>query len=91
MLLLAEMGKIDSHNLQMAVQATFDDCKTHELPTSVPSPSKDWARPFQKMADEVGLDFESLSEARAALQQFLEPGLNTEIQRRWNPGKWVWG
>lgn len=90
MLLLAEMGEIDSLNLWTAIQATFDDRKTHELPISVPPPSKDWSRPFQKIADEVGLDFESLSEAGEALQQFLEPALGAEIQQRWNPDNWQW-
>ena len=90
MLLLAEMGEIDSLNLRTAIQTTFDNCKTHELPISVPPPSKDWSRPFQKNADEVGLDFESLSEAGEALQQFLEPTLSAEIQLRWNPDNWHW-
>ena len=52
-LLLAEMGELDSTNLREAIEATFDDCKTHELPSEVPLPSKDWSRPFKKMAQEV--------------------------------------
>ena len=90
MLLLAEMGEIDSQSLRNGIQATFDDCKTHDLPASVPLPSKDWARPFQKMANEVGLDFKSLSEAGESLQQFIEPALNAELHLRWNPEKWGW-
>jgi hypothetical protein len=42
------------------------------------------------MADEVGLDFASLSDAGEALQQFLEPALRTEIEISWNPTKWHW-
>ena len=90
MLLLAEMGEMDSSNLQKAIQATFDDCKTHEIPVSVPLPPKDLSRPFQKIADEVGLDFESFLEAGKALQQFLEPALDAEIHLRWNPDNWRW-
>lgn len=55
MLLLAEMGELESENLRQAIQATFDDLKTHELPRNVPLPTKDWALPFQKMANEVRL------------------------------------
>jgi len=90
MLLLAEMGEIDSLNLRKAIRATFDDCKTHELPISVPLPSKDWSLPFQKMAIEVGLKFKSLSDAGAALQQFLDPALESEAQKSWNSIKWRW-
>ena len=90
MLLLAEMGEIDSQDLQKATQATFDDCKTHEIPISVPLPEKDWSRPFQKMANEVGLDFKSLTDAGVALQQFLEPALDATSQLRWKPDSWRW-
>lgn len=72
MLLLAEMGELESESLRQAIQATFDDLKTHELPRTVPMPTKDWALPFQKMANEVGLEIESLPKAGEALQQFLD-------------------
>jgi len=90
MLLLAEMGKLDSISLRKAIQVTFDDCKTHELPVKVPQPSKDWSLPFQKMAIEVGLEFKSLSDAGVALQQFLDPTLEAETQKSWNSINWHW-
>ncbi len=90
MLLLAEMGKLDSISLRKAIQVTFDDCKTHELPVKVPQPSKDWSLPFQKLAIEVGLEFKSLSDAGVALQQFLDPALETETQKSWNSINWHW-
>jgi hypothetical protein len=39
------------------------------------------------MADELGFDFKSLSETVAALQKFIEPALNAELQPVWNPEK----
>jgi hypothetical protein len=90
MLLLAGMGEFDSGSLPRAIRATFDDRKTHELPVRVPLPSKDWSRPFLKLANEVGLEFESLPDAGEALQQFLEPALVTEAYLRWNPTNWRW-
>ena len=90
MLLLARMGALDSANLRQAIQATFADRQTHELPLSVPLPAKDWSRPFGKMANEVGLEFASLSDAGEALQQFLGPALMTATRKRWDPTKWHW-
>lgn len=48
MLLLAEMGELDNTTLREAIQATFDDCKTHELPPEVPLPPKDWTLPLKE-------------------------------------------
>jgi hypothetical protein len=90
MLLLAEMGELDSLNLRKAIQATFDDCKTHEMPVTIPLPTKDWSRSFQKMANEVGLEFKSLSDAGKALQKFLEPALDSEELLKWNSTDWCW-
>jgi predicted nucleotidyltransferase component of viral defense system len=90
MLLLAGMGELESENLQQAIQATFDDRRTHELPLNVPLPSQAWVRPFHKLADEVGLEFESLSDAGEALQQFLELPLRIETSIVWNPANWHW-
>ena len=90
MLLLAEMGELDSLSLRQAIRVTFDHRKTHELPIRVPPPSKDWSRPFLKMVNEVGLKFESLPDAGEALQQFLEPALEAEAQIKWNPTNWQW-
>jgi hypothetical protein len=89
-LLLAEMGELDSTNLREAIQATFDDCNTHELPSEVPLPSKNWSRPFQKMAQEVGLKIETLSDAGVALRKFLEPVFEDKTRKKWNSTKWDW-
>jgi hypothetical protein len=90
MLLLAEMGELDSVILRQAIRATFDNRNTHEFPVRVPLPPKDWSQPYLKMANEVGLKYESLPDAGEALQQFLEPALMTEAQIRWNPTNWQW-
>ena len=53
-------------------------------------PSRNWVRPFLKLAQDVGLEFESLSDAVEALRQFLEPVLDTEANIKWNPSNWHW-
>jgi hypothetical protein len=90
MLLLAKMGELDSVSLRQAIRATFDNRETHELPVRVPRPSKDWSRSFQKMANEVELESDSLTDAGKALRQFLEPALADETQTKWNPTNWYW-
>jgi hypothetical protein len=85
MLLLARMGELESVSLRQAIQATFEDRNTHELPLSVPPPSKDWSRSYLRMADEVGLEFDSLPNAGDALQQFIEPVLKAKAKLGWNP------
>ena len=90
MLLLAGMNPVDTESLRQAIIVTFEDRKMHELPVSVPLPSRDWTRPFRKMANEVGLEFAYLLDAGEALRQFIEPPLGTEIQIRWNPTNWRW-
>jgi hypothetical protein len=90
MLLLAGMGPVDSKSLRQAIIVTFENRETHELPVSVPLPSKNWSSPFIKMANEVGLEFASLLDAGEALRQFVEPPLGTETQIRWNPTNWRW-
>jgi hypothetical protein len=91
MLLLAEMGELDSESLHQALQATFDQRQTHALPTMVPSPPRNWSQTFQRLASEVGLAFTTLSEGEQALGQFLNPILGSSANKRWLPNHWDWG
>ena len=43
------------------------------------------------MADEVGLEFDSLSNAGEALQQFIEPALEAEGKRKVEPNELALG
>ena len=81
---------MENVGLRQAIRATFEDRKTHELPVRVPLPSKEWSRPYLKLANEVGLEFGSLPAAGEALQQFLEPALVAEAHLSWNQTKWQW-
>lgn len=90
MLLLAEMEELDSLSLRQAIQATFDDRNTHEIPVRVPPPPKNWSPPYQRMAEEMGLAYASLPDAEEALQQFLDPILVGDIEKRWEPKHWRW-
>ena len=91
MLLLAEMGELDSESLRQAIQATFDERQTHALPAMVPSPPRNWSHTFQRLASEVGLAFTTLAEGERALGQFLNPVLGSSAKKRWLPNHWDWG
>lgn len=90
LLLLAEMGELDSQSLRHAIRATFEDRQTHELPVKVPSPPRNWERTYQRLASEVGLAFTSLSDGVEALRQFLNPILEDDDKKHWLPNLWQW-
>jgi hypothetical protein len=89
-LLLAELGKIDSTRLYRAIQATFEARKTHSLPQEIPDPPAEWSRPYQKLAAEVSLSYRTLGEANIAIKAFLNPLLSEKSTRQWDPVHWSW-
>lgn len=89
-LLLAELGKIDSDRLYRAIKATFDARKTHSLPREIPDPPTEWSRSFQKLAAEVSLIYQPLDQANIAVKRFLNPILGGMIIHQWDPGLWSW-
>lgn len=89
-LLMASMEELDNRTLGQVIRKTFETRKTHKLPMKVPLPAKEWARPFNRLAKDVGLDYESLQDAGYAFQKFLEPALVTDMQIVWDPTYWHW-
>jgi hypothetical protein len=90
LLLLAELGKIDSERLYLAIQATFDARKTHPLPREMPDPPVEWSRPYQKLAAEVSLRYQRLEEANIAIKRFLNPLIGGIKIHQWDPMTWSW-
>ena len=89
-LLIAELSQIDGRLLQQALQATFDTCKTHSMPTHFPDPPSTWSTPFRRLAEETGLGYRMLSDASEAARVFLDPVLRGEVARKWDPAAWSW-
>ena len=89
-LLLVELGKIDSNRLYRAIQATFDSRKSHPLPGEIPDPPAEWSRSFQKLAAEVSLSYQTLEVANKAIKRFMNPLLKGEKINQWDPGLWSW-
>jgi hypothetical protein len=89
-LLLAGMETIEGDRLREAIKATFAARQTHPVPVEMPEPPPGWERPFRRMAAEVQLEQRSIQEAKAALQQFLNPVLSGNQIEQWDPLYWKW-
>ncbi len=90
MLLIAGLGEIEASKLRQAIQATFAERGTHDLPAFLTRPPADWARAYTKMAAEVGLSYQSLEEAFIAFRIFLDPVLSEKPVDTWDPLHWKW-
>jgi hypothetical protein len=90
-LLLAGLGEIKKSELQLGIQATFNNTGTHRLPANLPPPPKRWTQSYKKMIKTLDLDEISLAEAYIMLQDFLNPVLEGATKEaKWNPSKWQW-
>lgn len=90
MILISEIATLDFGRLRDIIVRVFEMRATHELPSSLPDPPKDWSRPYRKLASEVGQDPDALvghRQASAFLQPILcnEPGFQT-----WDPERREW-
>jgi hypothetical protein len=89
-LLMATLEEISAQDLSLAMRATFEARKDHDLPTALPLPPRSWERPYRNLVSEVGLAFDTLDPAGEALQRFLNPVLSGQTAGTWNPERWSW-
>jgi len=89
-LLMARWEGLRAEGLRQALQATFDQRRTHPLPQRMPPPPLSWELPFRRLRKETGLEYATLEEAAQALQRFLDPLLSGQAAGRWNPFQWEW-
>jgi len=89
-LLLARWGNLETESLRWALQATFATRNTHPLPPHFPAPPASWARSFQRLAMQTGLEYTSLEEVSHAIRSFLDPILGGQAAGIWNPLHWQW-
>lgn len=69
MILLIQSGTLDAPAADEAILRTFNRRNTHPIPITLEPPPLDWSMPFERLADECGLDA-SVSKAFAELSQF---------------------
>lgn len=89
-LLLAGLQPLLGLALHQALQATFEAVGTHPLPATLPAPPESWTQPLRRMADETGLAWREIDDAVTAIQQFVNPVLQSQHTGRWNPISWTW-
>ncbi len=89
-LLLAETEAVQYVTLRQATLLTFEERNTHPAPVELPAPPDDWKKPFRKMAIEIGLARNMLSEATQAAQTFVNPALQDFDYDEWLPSEWRW-
>ncbi len=88
--LLATTQAIDARHLRTALKQTFSFRKTHPLPMSVPAPPPAWESPYAAMAREDQLDWATLGDVTVAVQSFLDPLLEGDLDATWSPTTWAW-
>jgi len=90
-ILLAKLGEINKQELVAAIKATFDHASTHEIPSELSPPPREWLRPYNRMAESLGMDEVSFDEAYIHLQNFLNPILcEDEARGTWHPLQRQW-
>jgi len=89
-LLIASLGPMNARALHQALEATFNERRTHALPQHLPEPPSTWSLPFGRLAGEIGLEYPTLSDASEAARRFLDPVLRGEAAGMWDPVAWSW-
>ncbi|MBE0686709.1 MAG: nucleotidyl transferase AbiEii/AbiGii toxin family protein [Anaerolineaceae bacterium] len=89
MFLIAEMENIDSNSFVNAIKETFEHRATHPIPAQLPTPPRDWEKPFNKLAVDVGISL-TQNEAFEKLEELINPILNETGNLLWSPKLWVW-
>ena len=88
--LLAKIREIDGALLRMALEQTFTFRKTHPLPSFLPEPPSSWVDVYRRMAEEDGLEWQTLPELVGVVREFLDPILGEVKIALWSPSKWKW-
>lgn len=89
-LLAASFTKFGSSKLSRAIKTTFETRGTHAIPERVPKPPASIAIPYRKLVRELNLNWPTIKEAGQATAQFLNPILQGNANRKWDPVGWKW-
>jgi hypothetical protein len=89
-LLIAGLTSFTATSLRQALEATFGARNTHSIPARLPDPPPRWEAPFRRQAADLQLSYSTLAEAVFAARRFIEPVLQSEHARQWNPQRWEW-
>lgn len=90
LVLIAGLAAFDARSLRGAIDKVFATRGDHSVPRSLPAPPTAWAKPFRRLADEVGIP-NDLASGHTDAAALLDPVLSDEAmqgswdskQRRW--------
>jgi len=92
--LIAELSRLDAAVLRREIDTIFELRGTHPIPASLPAPPTEWAVPFRRLAEEVGVPADLKAghrDAAALLDPILGDSIGRGIwdsaRRRWATGK----
>lgn len=88
--LIAELSRLDATVLRREIDTIFELRGTHPPPASLPNPPTEWAVPFRRLAEEVGVPAD-LEAGHSDAATLLDPILRGEVvngtwdsaRRRW--------
>lgn len=90
LVLIAEIATFGAKKLRVAIEATFSERGSHDVPPSLPSPPVNWATPFRQLAEEVGLSGQ-LATGHERAAALLDPVLSDATTLGdWDPVKARW-
>lgn len=89
--LLGTIEPMQRTELQRALEQTFRQRGTHDLPTALPNPPRDWKERYEPMARDNDLPWDSLEQVTGAVRAFLDPVLREPAAAaEWSPSEWRW-
>lgn len=87
--LIAELSPLDAVALRREIKSVFDR-RGAQAPGSLPSPPSEWARPFGRLAEEVGISAD-LGAGHRDAATMLDPVLGGNvIDGVWSPSERAW-
>ena len=89
LVLVKQLMVLDAARLRSALEGVFEGRRQHGLPDRFPPPPPEWAVPYRKLANEVGLD-PDLRQGYAQAAALLDPVLAGRATGHWDPQQASW-
>jgi hypothetical protein len=90
-LLISEASGLEADRVRNSIETVFGSAGTHVIPGTLSDPPEEWSLGFASLANDVGLDTNSLVAAAQAVRQFIDPVLSGTARGRWDPEPESWG
>lgn len=90
LLIFAEISPtLEAKLLKEAIRAVFE-ARGDILPEGLTHIPRQWKQKFKKLAKELDLPYLEFEEAVQAVQNFINPALESNEELFWNPESWRW-